>query len=130
MNKKPEWASEVERYGSKDPLLKNYTCAAKYNLLPNQVNFKLFLEFEKVKERENKLHTNFVQDFHSEFGGILIQQSPEYWKMLMYELFERLHKNRGNTEDILTNELFALVPNEKLVKYLVTFKDDICKCLD
>lgn len=48
----------------------------------------------------------------------------------MYELFERLHKNRGNTEDMLTNELFALVPNEKLVKYLVTFKEDICKCLD
>lgn len=60
----------------------------------------------------------------------MVQQSPEFWKMLMYELFERLYKNRGNTEDILTNELFSLVPNEKLVKYLVTFKDDICKCLE
>ncbi len=51
MNKKPEWASEVERYGANDPLLKTYSCAARYNLLPNQVNFKLFLEFESVKER-------------------------------------------------------------------------------
>jgi len=45
MEQKPEWVVERERYGANDPLLKNYVCAAKHNLLPNQVNFKLFLEF-------------------------------------------------------------------------------------
>ncbi len=68
VNKKPEWMTEAERYGANDPLLKTYVCAAKHNLLPNQVNFKLFLEFESVKEREKKLHVNFVQDFYNEFG--------------------------------------------------------------
>jgi hypothetical protein len=48
----------------------------------------------------------------------------------MYELFDKLYKNRESTEDILANELFVLVPNEKLVKYLVTFREDVCKCLE
>lgn len=64
LEKKPEWVVERERYGTDDPLLKNYVCAAKHNLLPNQVNFKLFLEFSRIPEREKKLHANFVQDFH------------------------------------------------------------------
>lgn len=64
MKKKLEWETQVERYGANDPLLKTYECAAKYNLLPNQVNFKLFLEYEGVKEKEKRLHTNFIQDFH------------------------------------------------------------------
>ena len=76
MKKKPEWVTETERYGANDPLLKNYQCTAKHNLLPNQVNFKLFLEFDAVRERENKLHTNFVQEFNEEFGHVLIEQSP------------------------------------------------------
>ena len=84
MEKKPEWYVEKERYGENDPLLKNYVCAAKHNLLPNQVNFKLFHEIENVKSREKKLHANFVQDFYSEFGEILVQQSPEFWKTIMY----------------------------------------------
>ena len=28
------------------------------------------------------------------------------------------------------NELMSVVPHEKLAKYLVTFKKDICSCLD
>jgi antiviral helicase SLH1 len=48
----------------------------------------------------------------------------------MYELFERLVKMKDRNEDDLTNELFTIVSNEKLVKYLVTFKKDICECLE
>jgi len=51
MKKIPDWVVERERYGVNDQLLKGYNCAAKHNLLPNQVNFKLFLEFESVKEK-------------------------------------------------------------------------------
>ncbi len=44
----------------------------------------------------------------------------------MYELFERLHKLKDNKDEALASELFNIVPNEKLVKYLITFKQDIC----
>ena len=76
MKKKPSWANEVERYGENDPLLKTYQCSAKQNLIPNHINFKLFLQFDAIREREKKLHTNFVQDFHEQFGHILVEQSP------------------------------------------------------
>lgn len=51
MEKKPEWYVEPEIYGKDDPLLKNYTCASRYNLLPNQVDFKLYLEFDGVRQK-------------------------------------------------------------------------------
>ena len=101
--KHPEWYVEKQRYGEDDPLLKNYNCAARHNLLPNQVNFKLFHEFHHQQAREQKLHANFVQDFYSEFGSILVQQSPEFWKTLMYELFERLYKSKEKADDVLAN---------------------------
>jgi hypothetical protein len=44
----------------------------------------------------------------------------------MYELFERLHKFKDKQDEALASELFNIVPNEKLVKYLITFKQDIC----
>lgn len=130
MEKKPQWATEVQRYGANDPLLKNYQCAAKHNLLPNQVNFKLFLEYDHVKDKQDKLHVNFVQDFFDQFGDILMKQSPEHWKFLMYSLFENLNNNKGNTDDNLASGLYNLVQDQQLVKYLVTFKNDICKCLE
>jgi hypothetical protein len=40
-----------------------------------------------------------------------------------------LYKERDQPDDYLFNELFTLVSNEKLVKYLITFKKDICDCL-
>lgn len=30
----------------------------------------------------------------------------------------------------MASELFLVVQNEKLVKYLITFKNDICDCLE
>jgi len=59
-----------------------------------------------------------------------MKQSPEHWKFLMYSLFEHLNNNQGTTEDNLASGLYTLVQDEKLVKYLVTFKTDICKCLE
>ena len=41
-----------------------------------------------------------------------------------------MYKNKDVKEDALSSELFLAVPNEKVVKYLVTFRDDICKCLE
>lgn len=48
----------------------------------------------------------------------------------MYELFEKLSKFRSKPNDYISNELYLTVPNEKLIKYLTTFKTDICLCLD
>lgn len=48
----------------------------------------------------------------------------------MYELFERLYKSKEISAENLANELFTIVPHEKLVKYLTTFRKDICECLE
>ncbi len=48
----------------------------------------------------------------------------------MYELLDRLHRLQSKNNETLMNELMSVVPHEKLAKYLVTFKTDICSCLD
>lgn len=74
--KKAEYEVDPEPYGKNDPLLKEYEPAAKFNLTPNIVNFKLYCELIREKKVELKAHVNYVNTFYEKFGSILVKKSP------------------------------------------------------
>jgi hypothetical protein len=42
-----------------------------------------------------KKHFDHVKTFHEKFGDIILKHSPEYWKILLFELLDKVEKSKG-----------------------------------
>lgn len=121
--KKPEYEIVKEPYGKNNPLLKYYNDAAKFNLEPNYVDFQMYCPEKNDKQKMAKKHIDYVKTFYDKFGEILIKQSPEYWKLLLFDLFRRILECKESSNEELSHQLNTLLPGEELaIKYLVTFR--------
>ena len=58
----------------------------------------MYNEETNEKQKQAKKHIDYVKTFHEKFGDILVKQSPEFWKLLLFDLFKKLleHKEKTN----------------------------------
>lgn len=51
--------------------------------------------------------------------------------MLLYDIFEKLSKYRGESDGYLYHEFNLIIPDEvEAIKYLITFRKELCLFLD
>ena len=75
------------------------------------------------KQKMAKKHIDYVKTFYEKFGDILAKLSPEYWKLLLFDLFRKILDHKEDSNDDLAHQLNTLMPNEEqAIKYLVTFR--------
>lgn len=123
--KKPEYEIVKESYEKSVPLLKStYNEAARFNLEPNYVDFQMYNTEKNDKQKQAKKHLDYVKTFYDKFSDILIKNSPEYWKLLLFDLFRKILDCKLQSNEDLSHELNTLIPNEdQPIKYLVTFRN-------
>ena len=75
-----------------------------------------------------KVTQDYIKSFNEQFGHILMQQSPEYWQTMLYDILVSL-ADKKKTEAELQAELYQFIPDDKGIKYLITFRKEICEYL-
>lgn len=81
-----------------------------------------------AQQAELKGSTDYIKEFNEQFVPILEKNSPEYWKLLYFDILKLVSDARKTDAD-LQGELFAFIPDDKAIKYLITFRKEICAFL-
>lgn len=111
-------------------MLKYYEDAAKYNLQKNVVDFQLYSEEKTNKQKEVRKHIDYVKTFHDKFGEILEKKSPEFWKLLLFDLLKKIVECKDMPDEELSHQLNTLVQDDSAIKYLVTFRKELSEFLE
>lgn len=86
----------------------------------------MYSEEKNQKQKEAKKHIDYVKTFYEKFGEILQEQSPEHWKLLLFDVLNRVLEFKGKDEEDLSNALNILLPNQdKAIRYLVNFRAEL-----
>lgn len=71
---------------------------------------------------------NYVKEFYNKFKAQIMQKSPEFWQLLIYDILKLLMKKTINNNTIKI-EVIKLLDSEEIANYLIEFKDDLVKYL-
>ena len=53
---------------------------------------------------------DYINTFLEKFGDVLVKHSPEFWKLLMFDLLEKIEKSKNKPNEDLFNELNVVLP--------------------
>lgn len=95
----------------------------------NIVDFELYTEEKAKKQQLVRKHIDYVKTFHEKFGEILEKASPEFWKLLLFDLLKKLVEFKELSNEDLSHQLNTLIQDEQAIKYLVTFRKELCEFL-